>query len=466
MQAYPVSTPKASLIKPLVLLCLFAMIFVLSACATTDVRRPQGTMFPNQQGQMPNTPTGPVEQTPKDTKPQEIAEKKQEEIAAKDADIDENRMSRPGFTPGFMDGQTIKRIALILPFSAKSERLRDEAGSMLHAAELALFNRNDDTILLMALDSAGTRSGAREAAKKAVDQGADMILGPILASSVKASGQVARAANIPLIGFSTDRRAAGNGVYLLSFPPEAEVRRVTEYISQSGATRFAYLGPSSRYGQRVLAAYQDTVAKSGGTMAGVEQYSGSDISVMQEPAGRLARTYTQAHQANEAAGNPNGPAAFHVVLMPEGGTALRSLAPLLPFFEEEINPSSVQFIGTGLWNRDDIVREPALRGGMFAGPDRHDKQVFVEKYDAVFGQEPSRLASLAYDGVSIAAFVADGPRKSQNKRLTDPAGFFGVDGLVRFNSDGDTDRGLAVYQIKNGRFYMVDPAPKANGGVN
>ena len=37
-------------------------------------------------------------------------------------------------------------------------------------------------------------------------------------------------ANIPVIAFSTDTDTAGNGVYLLSFPPEIEVARVVELL--------------------------------------------------------------------------------------------------------------------------------------------------------------------------------------------------------------------------------------------
>jgi hypothetical protein len=35
-----------------------------------------------------------------------------------------------------------------------------------------------------------------------------------------------------------------------------------------------------------------------------------------------------------------------------------------------------------------------------------------------------------------------------------------VDGLVQFGPDGTPNRGLAVYQIKNGRFVIIDEAPK------
>ena len=176
---------------------------------------------------------------------------------------------------------------------------------------------------------------------------------------------------------------------------------------------------------------------------------------MQAPAQALASMFPT---TNQLKANPNYQDPYHVVLMPESGTALRSLAPLLTFYNE--NTRHVQLMGTGIWYRDEVAKEPALHGGIFAGPDLATKKEFQDKYDAIYGEKPSRLASQAYDGVSIAAFVTDGKDAERISRLSDPEGFYGVDGFVRFNMFGTPERGLAVYQIKNGKFIVLEPAPK------
>ena len=457
---YRLPNGKASMLEVLRRIVLFfAASILLSACATTPPR--QGPYYPR-----PNQgPTGggvrpiiPDTKTPDTTGPDD-----------KNPDGKSPDKKRPrntsGLTPAFMDPDNIKRVAIILPLSAKSSRLRAEANSMLKAAELALFASGEDDMLLMALDSAGTVSGARTATQQAIKQSASVILGPILAKSVAASGLIARKSGTPVIAFSTDTSVAGKGVYLLSFPPEAEVKRVTEFVARSGARKFAFLGPDSIYGQRVLSAYKTQIDRVDGIINGVETYTGKDIRVMQEPARKLAKLYTDTKLANEAAGRPASDAAFHAVLLPEGGTPLRSIAPLLSYFEDDINSSNVQFMGTGLWNRKEVVREPALSGGIFAGPDVKGKKVFESNFEISYGEEPSRLASLAYDAVNIAAFVAGDTKTVQYKKLTDKAGFFGVDGLVSFNPNGTPERGLAVYQVKNGRFVIIDAAPLTSGGA-
>ena len=439
----------------------------LSACTTTPlpqqrpgpvVQRPPQQQAPRPdpvQTRAPETetkntqaPQGPV-QAPQPQESQEVRQQPTFET--------ENYFNnREGLTPPHMNGRDTKRLAILLPFSAKSTRLREEAASMLQAAELAVFNREEPDVLLMALDTRGTSDGASSATRSAITSGADVILGPILAGSVRSSSRVAQRSGTPLVAFSTDQTVAGRGTYLLSFPPEAEVKRIVDFAAASGATRFAFLGSENAYGRRVKGAYENAVARNGSQITASETYNGKDISVMQEPARRLA----EFHREGEEAAKENGgltPMAFEAIILPEGGTALRSLAPLLPYYD--VDPADVQFLGTGLWKNDETVREPALNGGIFAGPDQITKNAFNDNYDRAYGEDPSRLASLAYDAVSVGAYIADGDPRGRRARAEDGNGFFGVDGLVRFNPDGTPDRGLAVYQIKNGRFVVIDPAP-------
>jgi ABC-type branched-subunit amino acid transport system substrate-binding protein len=438
---------------------------MMSACTT--VPTPQGEN-PPRGPVVQRPPTGPVvtpnptgTDTPKEETDVEVRDPRDPE----GTDVTEQPTfetgdyfnNRDGLTPPHMAGRDIKRMALILPFSAKSSRLREEADSMMKAAEMAVFNRDDADILLIALDTKGTPDGARSATRSAIKSGADVILGPILAGSVRASAREARRSNTPLIAFSTDQTVAGNGTYLLSFPPEAEVKRIVDYTATTGATRYAYIGPQSEYGKRVKAEFDASVAETRGEITASEIYDGNDISVMQEPAKRLA----EYHRQGEIAARQNGgttPMSYEAIMLPEGGTALRSLAPLFPYYD--VDPAKVQFLGTSLWKNDETVREPALNRGIFAAADQDAKQPFLDGYDRTYGEDASRLASLAYDAVAVGAYVADGDPRGRKDRAEDPNGFYGVDGLVQFNEDGTPNRGMAVYQIRNGRFVIIDPAPK------
>ena len=125
------------------------------------------------------------------------------------------------------------RVALILPLSAGGNA--GVAGqAMRNAAEMALAEFNAPNIQLLVKDDAGTPDGARVAAQQALDEGAELILGPLFAQSVSIVGQIARSRNIPVIAFSTDANVATRGVYLLSFLPESDVARIVQYAASTG----------------------------------------------------------------------------------------------------------------------------------------------------------------------------------------------------------------------------------------
>ncbi len=436
---------KTGLMKRLSVLSLAVL---LSACATT----------PEPQQPLPRGPVAEVPQPGPVVTPEPEIDAPQEEIKPEEPVIVEVEPPRDGLTPPHMQGRDIKRLALLLPFSASSERLREEAASMLEAAEMAVFDRDKADVLLIALDTGGSESGGASAARAAIKSGADVILGPVLARSVRGASREARRDNTPVIAFSTDQTVAGNGTYLLSFPPEAEVERIVDFAASTGVQNFAYLGPQNTYGQRVRGAYGESIRRVGGELTQAESYAGRDISVMQTPARKLAQIYKD-HEDNA---EPDERMAFEAIILPEGGTELRSLAPLLPFYD--LDPADVQFLGTSRWYNEDTVREPALNGGIFAAPDKDARDRFKGRYDSRFGNEPSQLASLAYDAVNVAAYVSSGKLSERHRRAQDPQGFFGADGFVRFNYDGTPERGLAVYQIQNGRFVIIDPAPKSATG--
>ena len=387
--------------------------------------------------------------------------------------------------PAHMNGAEPIRIALLLPLSAPSPQVRTLAQAMLNAAEMALFGQNNKALLLIPKDTLGSAEGAARAARLAIDQGAEIILGPLFAPSVKATAALARAQGIPVIAFSTDRTVAGQGVYLLSFQPESEVDAITSFAVKRGLVRFAALIPYGAYGNRVNEAFDAAVQKYGGTLVQKEYYA-REASAMFEPVKRLAQ-YAQRKSsielekqklrkldddASRAAlkrlneSDVWGDVGFEAVLLPEEGNLLRSLAPLLPYYD--VDPRYVKFLGTGLWDNPEIAREPSLLGGWFAAPAPQTRQNFVTNYQEAYGKEPPRIAGLAYDAVMLAASLADGApgKRFSAAAILDPNGYFGVDGLFRFLPDGRTQRGLSIIEITKKGFKVIEPAPSSFDGYN
>ena len=144
-------------------------------------------------------------------------------------------------------------MALLLPLSG---RLADLGNAMSDAAQMAMFDLADRRFTLMPIDDKGTVNGATDAATQAVAQGAQLILGPLLAPSVRAVAPIATSAGTPVVAFSSDRKVTSPGVYILGFTPEAEVERIIGFAARRGSSSIRRAGagqPLWRGGRRRVA---------------------------------------------------------------------------------------------------------------------------------------------------------------------------------------------------------------------
>ena len=344
-------------------------------------------------------------------------------------------------------GQGQVRVGLILPLSAQGNA-GVAAQSMKNAAEMALAEFKQPNISLLVQDDGGTPQGAANAAQQAIAGGAEIIVGPLFAQSVTAVGQVARQRGIPVIAFSTDASVAARGVYLLSFLPESDVRRVVDYAVSRGKRSFAALLPDNAYGSVVEAAFQQEVARRGGRVLALEKYP-VDPGRMSEAVRRVAQAANQ----------------VDAIFIPDDPATTSRVAEQLA--AARVNLKRVQLLGTGLWGGDgaQLGSDKNLDGGWYPAPEAAGYRSFVQRYRARYNQEPVRTATLSYDAVALVAALVktQGTQRFTDQVLTNSSGFAGIDGVFRFRPDGTNDRGLAVLRVAPGGPQVVSPAPKTFG---
>jgi branched-chain amino acid transport system substrate-binding protein len=350
-----------------------------------------------------------------------------------------------GDAPATSSKELVK-VALILPVSAAGHPGLI-GKSLKQAAELALFERDNPTLQLLIKDDKGTPEGAKAAAEEAVRAGAALILGPLFAKSVTAIAPVARQANIPVITFSNDRQVAGNGVYLLSFQPGPDVERVVSYAAAQGKRRFVALVPEDPFGKIVEAAFKEAASRSQVTLVAIERYPAS-ANGMLEPLRRIG----EAIKAAEAEGSP-----VDALFLPGGQDNLEMIGRLLP--QADIDTQKVKLIGTGGMDYPNAGRDPRLVGAWYPGPDPRGWSDFAQKYAKSYNQSPPRIASLAYDAVSMAIALSSGEgQRFTAAALTRASGFTGVDGAFRLLPDGTTERALAILEVQKFGTGAIDPA--------
>jgi ABC-type branched-subunit amino acid transport system substrate-binding protein len=333
------------------------------------------------------------------------------------------------------------KVGLILPVSAAGNA-GVAAQSMRNAAEMALAEFQNPNIQLLIKDDGGNPQGAQQGAQQALDEGAEIILGPLFAAAVPATAQVARTRSASVIAFSTDSSVAGRGVYLLSFLPESDVNRIVEYSASIGKKSFAALLPDNAYGNVVEAAFKSAVARRGGRIVAFEKY-GTDRAA---PARNVAQSLAQAD----------------ALLLADDGDSVVATADALT--AAGANLRNIQLLGTGLWDNPRVAASPALQGGLFAAPDPAGFRAFSARYRTKYGGEPVRTATLAYDAVALVAALAKAPgQKFAPDVLASASGFAGIDGLFRFRADGTNERGLAVMRVASGGSQAVAGSPKSFG---
>lgn len=354
----------------------------------------------------------------------------------------------PGAQPevsGQVIGTGSVRVALLLPLSGGGGAT-SIATVFKNSAELALANFPNADVQLLVKDTAGTGEGGRAAAQSAIAEGAELILGPVFAPAVTGAATVARSSGIPIVAFSTDTSVAARGVYLLSFLPEGDVRRIIGYAGSQNKRSFAAILPDGSYGAVIEAAFRQEVGRVGGRIVSIQRYTlnGSDTSDLVAKTNALASSLGQ----------------VDALFIPAGG----GVAPLVvqTLSQQGANFGQVKVLGSGQWDTPDMKSNPIMTSSWYPGPDDSGFRSFAQRYQSSYGSAPPRNATLAYDGVTLAAGLvrSAGPQRFAVNVLTNQDGFIGIDGLFRFLRNGENERGLAIYQLTGSGVQVISPAPR------
>ncbi len=338
------------------------------------------------------------------------------------------------------------KVALLLPLSGDAN-ITAVGQSLANASELAIqfveTNPNIGENITVTLKDTGTSaSGATLAAQAALSEGASLILGPLRADQVTAAGQVAKAAGVPVIGFSNNSGAASPGVYLLNVLPESEVRRSMGYAKKLGKKAYAGVFPTTDFGRIQEGAFRQATADLGLNARAVYNFSS------EAEARSVVTQLVPMLQAGQV----------DALFIPDRATA-PSIANLLN--EAGIAPGTVQLIGSADWDGDPaILNTTTLAGAVFPAVDDAGYRALLPEYQAKFGSAPHKLATIAYTATILAnaGTLANGTPKYDRAQLTLPAGFNGRDGVFRFLPDGRSEYALVIKQVAIGTASVAEAA--------
>lgn len=368
-----------------------------------------------------------------------------------------------------------KQVGVLLPLTGRNGVL---GNNMLKATRLAM---SDPSSPKLDIHDTAQSGGAAEAARKAIEAGDGIILGPLTANDTIA---VMTANNInitPVISYTSDVTMAGDNIWVFGITPEQQVLTLVRAAKNEGKTKFAALLPDNAFG-RAMADGLTKACSDLGLMQPTIMYhtavDGSDIldklKILSDFDNRVksavpdsASATTSATTADQTDANgdnllneliPSGataqktdtsqlklaPPPFDALLLSDTGVQLQSVMNAMK--ETQVLSLQVQVMGPGLWAAF-ASKLGALHGAWYAAPNPQQRQEFVRQYMAKYGQVPKPLSDLAYDSAALAnALSKRGGYTSDN--LLRPEGFDGVDGLFILKPDGHVQRNLQIFQLQ------------------
>ena len=409
-----------------------------------------------------------------------------------------NIAEKGGDSPSAFVPSEMVRVGVLLPLTGGSAKLGE---ALRNAAMMSLFDIGSQRLILQFYDTEGTPEGARKASELAISQGAELIIGPVYAKSVRAVRPATHSADVGVITFSSDPVNLGDGIYTISTLTSQQVEHIVRFACDKGYKRFAVLSQDNAVGDIISMAVKTAVDTCGGMITKAafydprtEDYQAAVASIMprmmedleKERDDEVKRLEKAAEQV--ASGKPvlikneetggyeekemtpeqlqalieviknqelvRDPFEFDAILVPEEGSRLRSLGALFSYYDV---PPEIRILGTSQWADSKPAREPALIGGWFSHLPSEGFSVFADRYKDIYGDKPPRIASQAYDAVALAAVLAETGSFSFSN-LTAASGFKGVDGLFRLLPNGLSERGLQVLGVEKKGTVTLSPA--------
>lgn len=163
-------------------------------------------------------------------------------------------------------------LALLLPlsgtFSGPATAIRDGFLAAHYAA-----NRREQTVIRI-YDTAGDPQKGVDAYRQAVNDGADMVVGPLektTAEAIAGSGRLP-VPTLALNYLASDAKSDSQRLFQYGLAPEDEAREVAERAWLDGHTRALALIPGNEWGNRMLAGFEQQWKQLGGSLVDVVRY--------------------------------------------------------------------------------------------------------------------------------------------------------------------------------------------------
>ena len=350
------------------------------------------------------------------------------------------------------------RIAMLLPGSERYAAARRSLRDGFLAARYAL--KSSCAGPEVAFYEVGDPLDAAEEWKRAVEEGAEIIVGPLLPGSVERVAEIA--GERPTLALNRLRAGSPpSGFEEFALSPEHESRQAARHALGRGLKRAIVLYPGSDWGRRIYRSFAEEYQDGGGEIISREQYSLSAVDYSDQ-IGRLLKIGASSRRHQELQRRLGRRLSFQprrrqdadLVFVVARAAQGQLLVPQLRYnYSGDLPIYAIQniFDPEHLDNRDlNGVEMPALP--LLA--DRHVQVMHGEFPPDWLASSGFNIAlfAMGYDSFKLALALFDGPGGLGK-------GIRGLTGIVSRAPDGGLQRELAWTRVEEGKLTAAPATP-------
>jgi len=360
------------------------------------------------------------------------------------------------------------KIGMLLPLSGEKSKV---GKSLLRASQLSLNKTNNKNIKLFVKDTEDPYKNIISSYYELIGEDVDIILGPLFSENIKLIAPIALDDKTIMITLSNNTEIKNKNIFISGLTPENEITEVLKYAISKGGNKFGVILPDNRYGLR-----SKELIENKSQISKIVLYDPKEpdfYQVVKEVANYEKRKFELEKKLQELKSiktveseklykilknqDTLGSLDFDSLYIgAENVKHLSMLASILPYYD--VDPKEVLYIGNSLWSHNIALKEPALEKGIFSNIDQINYEDFANDYYKTFNEKPHKISSIAYDLIGLMSSFQKNNQEINFDNMTSKNGFVGTNGLFRFKKDGDIERLLPIFQIKNQQIKMVKKA--------
>lgn len=353
-----------------------------------------------------------------------------------------------------------RQIALLLPLSGDNASAGEAVRNGFLGAYFAENAEFNDEQRVQVYDVAGP-GGAPAAYTRAVEDGAEFVVGPLVKSSVSALAAELLPVPVLTLNYLPDESSAPPGLWQFGLAPEDEAISAARRAIADGYSRAVALVPNNDWGRRVLSSFATAFENEGGLLLAYRSYPSSeqDFSIEIEGLLELSQSVQRYQRLRSNIGvplqfDPRRRQDAQFVFLAADPSSGRLLKSQLKFhYAGELPVYSTSFI-----HSMDGRPDSDLNGIMFADtPWVVSPHAWFAELPALYNRfwpddkRLGRLHALGYDAYHLVSELF-------NVRTSPMAEFEGATGWLYLDEEGRVHRRLAWAKFVRGEPVALRPS--------